>query len=139
MSNIASRRLLKRKRPTGMSGVRWRAGKLAEGRDRGYARHMLVAGSGVMSGSVAGLMTPAAIELIAVVRWQSRSAHLTTHCAGRALPAFGLTLPAALFSLLLFTLAGLMPDDGESRQRKEPREPSIEDWAAEHRRPPGHE
>jgi hypothetical protein len=52
-------------------------------------------------------------KLIAIVRWQRRSAHLTTHCAGGALPAFGLTLLAALFSLLLLTLAGFVPDNGE--------------------------
>jgi hypothetical protein len=52
----------KERRPTGMSGVRWRAGTLARACDRGYARHMLVAGSDVTSGSAAGLMTLAAIS-----------------------------------------------------------------------------
>lgn len=49
----------KRRRPTGMSGVRGRAGKLAKGVTAG-ARHVLIAGSGVMSGSAAGRMMPAA-------------------------------------------------------------------------------
>jgi hypothetical protein len=56
----------KRKRPTGISGVRWRADGLVKGCDRGCACHMLVSGcgpiseSGVISGSVADRMMPAA-------------------------------------------------------------------------------
>ena len=50
----------KRKRPTGISGARRRADGLVKGCDRGCAHHMLVTGSGVISGSVAGRMMPAA-------------------------------------------------------------------------------
>ena len=35
-----------KKRPTGVSGVKWQAGELARVVTRGFARHMLVAGSG---------------------------------------------------------------------------------------------
>jgi hypothetical protein len=71
-------------------------------------------------------------KLIAVVGRQSRSVRLTTHCTDGALSPLCLTLSAALLTVLLLTLAGLMPDDCEGRHGKEPREPGIEDWAAEH-------